>query len=93
MALLGNPTLSGRVTTSDAIFISNVVNYAADQPALLTDIATTEQLEACDADGDGRYIASDDGSLVRMYNAYLYNGGTLDLESWREAGHPKYDDN
>lgn len=92
MALIGNPTLSGRVTTADAIFISNIVSYAAGQPALLTDIATSEQLEASDATGNGSY-GSDDGSLVRVYNTYLFNGGTLDLVSWREAGHPKYDDN
>lgn len=94
MALLGNPTFSGRVTEADANFIMNVYNYASNpsHQVLLTDIATVEQLEACDTDGDGRY-SSEDASLVLLYNAYLFNGGTLDLESWRDAGHPKYDDN
>ena len=94
MALLGNPTFSGRVSEADANFILNVYNYAStpSYQVLLTDIATGEQLEACDTDGDGRYSAND-ASFVLSYRAYLFNGGTLDLASWRDAGHPKYDDN
>lgn len=93
MALLGNPTFSGRVTTTDAQFIYNVLQYVNDShgSVLLTEIATIEQLDASDTNGDGRYLTTD-GNLVLAYNAYLYNGGTLDLASWRDAGEPKYDD-
>ena len=92
MALLGNPTFSGRVTKTDAQFIFNVLQYINDYGVLLTEIATGEQLEASDTNGDGRYL-NVDGNLINEYNAYLYNGGTLDLASWRDAGKPKYDDN
>lgn len=87
MALLGNPSLTGMVTTFDSEIAIDV--YTDIQSgALVNNILSREQRTAMDVNKDGIY---DDSTFIRTYIAYLYNEGSMSYEDWVNAGKPRYD--
>lgn len=87
MALLGNPSLTGMVTTFDSEIALNV--YADIlSGALVNNILSREQRTAMDVNKDGVY---DDSTSIKAYVAYLYNEGSMSYEDWANADKPRYD--
>ena len=68
MALLGNPSLTGMVTTFDSEIAIDV--YTDIQSgALVNNILSREQRTAMDVNKDGIY---DDSTFIRTYIAYYH---------------------